>query len=157
MPNVGRCPPKAISVPGTETSGSIADLVVNAVKDMDCLPNVHGATVAALLRLWDGDWKMDPGMMTVGKNSKLGDGNEQLILALYLHVALFSFSYLCLSRARPAHPALLDLPDERSAASVPRRSAWSVHTSTTRTFAPLLKMLTDDAGTGGEGEAHKVP
>jgi hypothetical protein len=49
------------------------------------------------------------------------------------------------------------LPDERSAASVLRRSAWSVHTSTTRTFAPLLQMLTDDARTGGEGEVHEVP
>jgi hypothetical protein len=88
------------SVPGTETSVGIADLVVNAVKDMECLPNVHGATVAALLRLWDGNWKMDPGMMTVGKNSKLGDGNEQLIFEHFICTWLLpsspSRTYACL-------------------------------------------------------------
>ncbi|KAJ7810300.1 hypothetical protein B0H14DRAFT_3151309 [Mycena olivaceomarginata] len=88
------CAPE--SVAGTEMSVCVADFVVNAVKYMDCLVEVHDAAAAGLLQLGDGNWKMDPGMMTVGKNSKLGDGNEQLILK---H-----------SVSRPAHPALLDLP-----------------------------------------------
>ncbi|KAJ7795134.1 hypothetical protein B0H14DRAFT_3496318 [Mycena olivaceomarginata] len=118
------------NVPGTKTSGNIA------VKDMDCLPSVDGAA-----------------------NSKLGDGNEQLILkhSVCTWPSPLLFFVLVLVSSPSCAPGAAGPTDERLAASVPRRSAWSVHTSTTRTFAPLLQMLTDDAGTGGEGEAHKIP
>ncbi|KAJ7302660.1 hypothetical protein DFH08DRAFT_977651 [Mycena albidolilacea] len=79
------------SVPGTETSVGIADFVVNAVRDMECLPDMH------------------PGV-TVDKNSKLGHGNEQLILEHFIYDVV-AISSLTISRAqrRPAHGTMYPL------------------------------------------------
>jgi exocyst complex protein 7 len=82
----------AKGVPGTETSVGVADFVINAVKYMDRLPEVHGAAAAALLQLGDGNWKMGEGV-TVGKNSKLGDGDEQLILEHFICASHSPFSF----------------------------------------------------------------
>ncbi|KAJ7851811.1 Cullin repeat-like-containing domain protein [Mycena olivaceomarginata] len=168
----------AKGVPGTETSVGVADFVINAVKYMDRLPEVHGAAAAALLQLGDGNWKMGEGV-TVGKNSKLGDGDEQLILEHFIYdvvaTAISSLTTISRTQRRPAHGSMYLLnnmsylrhntvlePAHEALLDFLSKGAQDALNSNFRTakaayfdanFSPLLQTLTDDAGGGGKSGA----
>ncbi|KAJ7653705.1 hypothetical protein DFH06DRAFT_1133838 [Mycena polygramma] len=101
----------------------LADFVVSAVKYMDGLPEVHSAASAALLQLGDGNWKMGQGV-TVGKGTKLGGGDKQVILEHFIYdvVTTAITSLTTISR-----------------------------TQRTARFRPLLQTLTDDPGSSSKG------
>ncbi|KAK7052358.1 Cullin repeat-like-containing domain protein [Favolaschia claudopus] len=171
----------AKSVPGTETSVGVADFVNNAVKYLDRLPEVHGAAGAALLQLGDGNWKMGEGV-TVGKSSKLVDGDEQLILEHFIFdvisTAINSLTTISRSQRRPAHGSIFLLnnisylrhnivlePTHEALLDFLSRQSQDALNSNFRTakaayfdanFSPLLQTLTDDpAGKSGQKSAVK--
>ncbi|KAF7369326.1 hypothetical protein MVEN_00260900 [Mycena venus] len=166
------------AVPGMETSVSVADFVISAVKYMDRLPEVHSAAAAALLQLGDGNWKMGEGV-AVSAEPKLGDGDEQVILEHFIYdvvtTAITSLTTISRSQRRPAHDsmyllnnisylrhntvlepaheALLDFLSKptQDALNSNFRTAKAAYFDTN--FSPLLLTLTDDAGRSGKSGA----
>ncbi len=71
-------------------------IVRQTVKYLDRIPEVQSAAGAALLTLGDGNWKMGEGVQ-VGKASKLGEGDEHVILEHYVcecgHSLMLYLSY----------------------------------------------------------------
>ncbi|KAJ7184391.1 Cullin repeat-like-containing domain protein [Mycena filopes] len=166
---------------GGDTSTGVADWIVSAVKYMDRLPEVHSAASAALLQLGDGNWKMGEGVQ-VGKGSKLGDGDEQLILEHFVFdvitTAIASLTTISRTQRRPAygsmyllnnmsylrhhtvlsptHDALLDL------LSRPAQEALNSNFRTAKAgyfdsnFSPLLQTLTDEPGNAKGGSSGRA-
>ncbi|KAJ6529055.1 Cullin repeat-like-containing domain protein [Mycena vulgaris] len=157
-----------------DTATGVADFVVSAVKYMDRLPEVQGAASDALLQLGDGNWKMGEGVQ-VGKGSKLGDGDEQVILEHFVFdvmtTAISSLTTISRTQRRPAygsmyllnnmaylqhhildapqHDALLDLLSKPSqdALNSGMRTARAAYFDAN--FSPLLQTLTDDPAAKG--------
>ncbi|KAJ6554308.1 exocyst complex component, exo70 subunit [Mycena capillaripes] len=167
---------------GLETSTSVADFVVSAVKYMDRLPEVHSAAGAALLQLGDGNWKMGEGV-TVGRNQKLGDGDEQVILEHFIYdvvtTAINSLTTISRTQRRPAygsiyllnnmsylrqntvlepaHEALLDFLSKPTQDAINSNFRTAKAAYFDANFSPLMQTLTDDAGSGkGSGARAAV-
>ncbi|KAJ7653129.1 Cullin repeat-like-containing domain protein [Mycena polygramma] len=169
----------AKSTPGLETSTGVADFVVSAVKYMDRLPEVHSAASAALLQLGDGNWKMGEGV-TVGKGTKLGGGDEQVILEHFIYdvvtTAINSLTTISRTQRRPAHGSMyllnnmsyllhnmVDEPAHEALLDLLSKPTQDALNSNLRTakaayfdanFSPLLQTLTDDPGSGKGGGAR---
>ncbi|KAJ7918299.1 Cullin repeat-like-containing domain protein [Mycena leptocephala] len=167
--------------PGGDTSTSVADFVVQAVKYMDRLPEVHSAAGAALLQLGDGNWKMGEGV-TVGKGAKLGGGDEQLILEHFMYdvvtTAINSLTTISRTQRRPAqgsmyllnnmsylqhntvvepaHEALLDFLSKPTQDAINSNFRTAKAAYFDANFSPLLQTLTDDPGSGKSGKSAAV-
>ncbi|KAJ7703889.1 exocyst complex component, exo70 subunit [Mycena rosella] len=164
----------------SDTATGVADFVVSAVKYMDRLPEVHGAASAALLQLGDGNWKMGEGVQ-VGKGSKLGDGDEQVILEHFVYdvvtTTISSLTTISRTQKRPAHGSMyllnnmaylqhytLDAPAHDALLDLLSKPTQAALTSGMRTaraayfdanFSPLLQTLTDDPSAKGAKAAAK--
>ncbi|KZT18946.1 exocyst complex component exo70 subunit [Neolentinus lepideus HHB14362 ss-1] len=163
---------------GGELSTGLADFTISTVQYMERIPNVKDAVGSALLTLGDGNWKMGDGMQ-VGKGSKLGDGDQQIILEHYTYdvvsTVVNSLTTLSRTQKRPAFGSIFLLNNisylrtrllesDLDILSLLSKPTIEVLNSNFRTakaayfdlnFSPLLQALAEEKGSGGGKAATK--
>ncbi|KAJ8517884.1 hypothetical protein ONZ45_g4972 [Pleurotus djamor] len=156
---------------GGEIGTGVADFVESTVKYMDRLPEVQSAAGSALLKLGDGNWKMGEGLLPAStKPSKLGEGDERLILEHFVYdvitTAVNSLSTLSRAQRRPSmgsifllnnisylrqhiilaprHEGLLDLLSKPTQDAINSNFRTAKAAYFDSNFSPLMQALTDD-------------
>ncbi|KDQ22999.1 hypothetical protein PLEOSDRAFT_62377 [Pleurotus ostreatus PC15] len=156
---------------GGEVGTGLADFVISTVQYLDRLPEVQSAAGSALLKLGDGNWKMGEGVLpTAAKASKLGEGDESLILEHFVYDVITTTvnSLTTLSRAqrRPSMGSIFLLnnisylrqrivlePQNAGLSDLLSKPTLEAINSNFRTakaayfdsnFSPLMQALTDD-------------
>ncbi|KAL0957917.1 hypothetical protein HGRIS_000098 [Hohenbuehelia grisea] len=152
-----------------DSNTKVADFTLMTVKYLERLPEVQSAAGAALLLLGDGNWKMGEGVQ-VGKGSKLGEGDEQLILEHFIFdlisTTVTSLTTISRSSRRPSIGSIFLLnnmsylrqhivlePKNPNLGGLLSKPSLDVLNSNFRTakaayfdsnFSPLMQALTDD-------------
>ncbi|KAF4582516.1 hypothetical protein EYR38_002642 [Pleurotus pulmonarius] len=156
---------------GGEVGTGLADFVVSTVQYLDRLPEVQSAAGSALLKLGDGNWKMGEGVLpTAAKGSKLGEGDETLILEHFVYdvitTAVNSLTTLSRAQRRPSMGSIFLLnnisylrqrvilePQNVGLSDLLSKPTLEAINSNFRTakaayfdsnFSPLMQALTDD-------------
>jgi len=136
---------------------------------MERIPDVKEAVGSALLTLGDGNWKMGDGMQA-GRGSKLGEGDQQIIIEHYTYdlvtTVINSLTTLSRTQKRPAFGSIFLLnnisylrtrlldPDIRSLLSKPSADVLNSNFRTAKAayfdlnFSPLIQTLADDKDKG---------
>ncbi|SJL17663.1 uncharacterized protein ARMOST_21220 [Armillaria ostoyae] len=160
---------------GGELGTTLADFVVSTVKYLDRIPEVQSAAGAALVTLGDGNWKMGEGVQ-VGKASKLGEGDEHVILEHYVYdvvnTTINSLNVLSRTQKRavlssifilnniaflrrnvlldPKHDALLDMLSKPTQDVINSNFRMAKAAYFDSNFSPLIQALSEDSKEKGK-------